>query len=225
MLLKGLNNLGVPAIRNERDDLILAGKKISGSAFKNKKDKGLHHGTLLINANLSHLKGALCPSLELKDVKGVSSVKSPVTNIELVAISEVIKSISLEFSDSNPIYFNHATLINRPRIADLAIALKEKDWVFGKTPKFVFERQRTFSWGNIVFSLGVNKGKVCATKVSGNGPTLDFFNFTNDKLNGVKFDCDELKSTIADVANQAPEYKLYLNDISNWINEELTSCI
>ncbi|SPZ01908.1 lipoate-protein ligase A [Proteus mirabilis] len=36
-------------------------EKISGSAYKETKDRGFHHGTLLINADLSRLANYLNP--------------------------------------------------------------------------------------------------------------------------------------------------------------------
>lgn len=54
-----LNALAVPASVSDRNDILLEGKKISGSAYKIAKDRAYHHGTMLLNANLAHLRAAL----------------------------------------------------------------------------------------------------------------------------------------------------------------------
>lgn len=85
-----LGHLGVAVEINERYDLVFRDnsrgenqlRKVSGSAFKQKKDMALHHGTLLVNAQLKSLKGLL-GSTDNWDVqgKGIASVPSPVTNL------------------------------------------------------------------------------------------------------------------------------------------------
>ena len=87
-IIKVLASLGVTVETNERYDLVFnsadsKGKlKISGSAFKQTKNLSLHHGTLLMEANLSSLKGSLGKPQEWEfEGKGIASVPSPVTNL------------------------------------------------------------------------------------------------------------------------------------------------
>lgn len=82
-----LKDLGVIVRPNERFDLVYVGgqgqvKKVSGSAFKQTKDMSLHHGTLLMEAQLSDLKGSLGTTQGWQiEGKGINSVPSPVTNL------------------------------------------------------------------------------------------------------------------------------------------------
>lgn len=88
VLVNCLDKLGLKAEISGRNDINIFGKKVSGSAFKiklgDKEGKGkrsLHHGTMLINIDLSNLKKYLNPN-KLKLVsKGVDSVIARVTNI------------------------------------------------------------------------------------------------------------------------------------------------
>ncbi|WP_139121720.1 lipoyl protein ligase domain-containing protein [Piscirickettsia litoralis] len=56
-------------------------KKLSGSAFYNNKTHHLHHGTLLVNASMSKLADYLNPSKKKLMAKGITSVKSRVSNL------------------------------------------------------------------------------------------------------------------------------------------------
>lgn len=59
ILVRAFNKLGIPAKASGRNDLTCQDWKISGSAFevnfgtKYKQPKILHHGTILLNADLS----------------------------------------------------------------------------------------------------------------------------------------------------------------------------
>lgn len=55
IILDGLSKAGIQATASGRNDLVVpladGERKISGSAYKETKDRGFHHGTLLINAD------------------------------------------------------------------------------------------------------------------------------------------------------------------------------
>lgn len=82
-VIEALKSCGVHATYSGRNDLLLDGKKISGNAehLYQKKKRVLHHGTLLFNADLTHLKHALHPDGIYTD-KAVKSVRSEVANIQ-----------------------------------------------------------------------------------------------------------------------------------------------
>lgn len=80
-LLYGLQQKGIPLQANQRFDLILHDKKISGHAqFTNRKNM-ISHGTLLFSADLAALRTALHPNPFLVESRAVSSVRSSVANL------------------------------------------------------------------------------------------------------------------------------------------------
>ncbi len=64
-MLAALNSLGVTAEASGRNDLVVktdsGDRKVSGSAYRETMDRGFHHGTLLLNADLSRLANYLNP--------------------------------------------------------------------------------------------------------------------------------------------------------------------
>lgn len=96
LVASALNELSVPAVVNERNDIVVDGYKVSGSAFKLTSSRAYHHGTMLLDSNIKTLSQALkntnvsliqCYNVRAKltqqsmVTKGVSSVRSPVKNI------------------------------------------------------------------------------------------------------------------------------------------------
>ena len=85
IVLNALNSLGVEADASGRNDLVVktpdGDRKVSGSAYRETKDRGFHHGTLLLNADLSRLANYLNPDKKKLAAKGITSVRSRVANL------------------------------------------------------------------------------------------------------------------------------------------------
>lgn len=85
IVLHALNALGVDADASGRNDLVVktpdGDRKVSGSAYRETKDRGFHHGTLLLNADLSRLANYLNPDKKKLAAKGITSVRSRVANL------------------------------------------------------------------------------------------------------------------------------------------------
>ncbi len=76
-----LRQMGLEIEQNSRNDLLISGFKISGSASHVGKKRVINHGTLLFNTDLNHLSKALKKEGLEYVSKGVKSVRSPVANI------------------------------------------------------------------------------------------------------------------------------------------------
>lgn len=64
-----------------RNDLLVDGQKISGSAQFTHNGNLLHHGTILFNTDFSKINFILTPNKDKNKSKGVKSVKSRITNL------------------------------------------------------------------------------------------------------------------------------------------------
>lgn len=85
IVLEALNALGVAAEASGRNDLVVktaeGDRKVSGSAYRETMDRGFHHGTLLLNADLSRLANYLNPDQKKLQAKGITSVRGRVANL------------------------------------------------------------------------------------------------------------------------------------------------
>ncbi len=164
IVLKALHDLGIPATVNERHDLMLQGKKISGSAFRETRDHCFHHGTLLIESDLPALREALAaPPLKIK-TNAVPSVRSAVMNLcDFKADlsmqqmqSQLITAFSLHHQFTIAPTLLDETALDSP-LAQTALSLyQSQEWLYHKT--LPFEEQREVN-GQIV-TLYVEQGVI-----------------------------------------------------------------
>ena len=59
-------------------------RKFSGSAYRETMDRGFHHGTILLNADMNRLADYLNPDPKKLQAKGITSVRSRVINLQSV---------------------------------------------------------------------------------------------------------------------------------------------
>lgn len=80
-LIETLKDLGLAAEFSGRNDVMIGGKKISGTAQKIWKNRVLHHGCILFDSDLDKISACLNVSPEKFRTKSVKSVRSRVGNI------------------------------------------------------------------------------------------------------------------------------------------------
>lgn len=71
-----LRKLGIRAEASGRNDILVDGRKVSGSAFLHLPDRNIAHGTLLYDTCMDNMLGALTPTNAKLEAKGVKSVRS-----------------------------------------------------------------------------------------------------------------------------------------------------
>lgn len=201
-----LKTLGINAEFSGRNDLLIDGKKFSGNAQYNYKNKVIHHGTLLFSSQISNLSNALKVKPIKLESKGIKSVKSRVTNIsehldKPMNISEFRDSVmNYVFSlNSNNSYFN----LTEKDIENVNKLSKEKystwEWNFGNSPNYSLVNELRYIGGTLEFHLNVSKGFITDIKFFG-----DFFgkkdiSNVEDLLIGVKHEEESLKEKLNNI--------------------------
>lgn len=167
-----LRTLGVEAQLSGRNDLEVAGRKISGSAQRLRNGKVLHHGTLLVNLNFADLVEALHVEPEKYLSKGVASVRARVANIaEFCPRDDLMDDLRAALVQTCA----DRRMETTPEIRRQAEALADAkyrtwEWNYGASPSFTFHRKERFPWGSVDLRLEVRKGSITAARVHG-----DFF--------------------------------------------------
>lgn len=77
-----LRELGAPAERSGRNDILVEGRKCSGYAKRLWKDRMMIHGTLMWDVDLACLTEALLVPGSKVEAKGIASVRSRVANLK-----------------------------------------------------------------------------------------------------------------------------------------------
>ena len=143
VIVTALGSLGITARRNERNDLLIGDRKISGNAFRHRRHASLHHGTLLVKTDLTLLSTYLSASdtrPEISESKGIPSVRSGVTNLTETRpdlsytdlLDAIHRAYENEFGPAAP-----PTEVAAGRIAAAERELKSWEWRYGKSPTFV----------------------------------------------------------------------------------------
>ena len=81
-IVEALKALGLQVEASGRNDILVEGRKISGTAQRVTRGRILHHGTLLFNADPSMVAGALNVDPEKFRSKSAKSVRSRIGNIQ-----------------------------------------------------------------------------------------------------------------------------------------------
>lgn len=77
-----LCDLGLPAVKSARNDVLVDGRKVSGNAFQQLPGKSIVHGTMLYSTDLEALTEAIRPPVEKLQRHGVESVRQRVVNLQ-----------------------------------------------------------------------------------------------------------------------------------------------
>ena len=214
--------IGIKIEIKGRNDLVIDGKKISGSAQSLVNDRILHHGTLLINSNLDIVGKMLNASPEKMQSKGVKSVRSRVTNIQNYTTKELnidnVKDLLLRhWFGENDVKLSK---LNEKALEEIVNMKNEKystwDWIYGRSPDFNFKNKKRFAGGEIETNLDICEGMIRNCIISGDFLALKDVRDVEESLKNKKYDEKEVERIIKSLP-----VKLYFGDISA---EEITSC-
>lgn len=188
-VVKALREKGIDVVMGPRNNLMINGKKITGTACHTIKKRVMHHGTLLINANLDHLQKVLTPVNEEFESKAVKSISSSVTNIfeewsQPYTFSALTQDIYNHFTIhhyAKALKLSHEQLKEINKLIDLKYSIWE--WNYGYSPKFVFKTTISEMKENLM--IFVEKGLI--TKIEPENTSL-ILDDSFLKLIGKRFD-------------------------------------
>lgn len=171
-----LNKIGISAEYSGRNDILIDGKKISGNSQYIKDGKILHHGTILVNSDLSIIENALSRVHKNISSTAEKSVKSRVANINeylnkkitVLDFKEKLKQEILQESKAKSI---NLTEEDYPAISNLCTSKYETwEWNYGNSPEFNLKKERRFADGKVCVYLLCEKGRIAKAEFRG-----DFF--------------------------------------------------
>ncbi len=175
-VVEALQHLGLDAELSGRNDILVAGRKVSGSAQYTDGKRMVTHGTLLFDTDLEALTQALQVKTDKIASKGLKSIRSRVTNIR----EHLPRDMNIEAfrdtllrhlfpTDSIPTYrLTAEDWAGAEAIADRRY--RTWAWNFGHSPKFNVQLRHRFPVGEIDVRLEVHRGMITEAKIYG-----DFF--------------------------------------------------
>jgi lipoate-protein ligase A len=209
VIIKAVNGLGIPAEKSGRNDITVEGKKFSGNAFYSDGFHSYHHGTILVNVDISKLSQYLNVSKDKLISKGVESVRSRVTNLTSYQVALDIKRMQKELIQAfGDVYKLQPEIFETSELDSAGLAnLEEKfsswEWIYGKKMEFNYSLEKRFAWGDIDLRFVVDSGKIKQCKIYSDSLETDLFELLTQRLTGCTFSTnamlhviEEMKSTM-----------------------------
>lgn len=140
-----LRSVGINAERSGRNDILVDGRKVAGSAYYRIGKRSVLHNSLLFSTTLDHLSQALNVPKEKLQSKGVASVKQRVNNIAdylSISIDEFISHTRRYFCGDN---VRILTPHDMGQIAEIERYLASPEFVYGKNPRYETVRKMRFA--------------------------------------------------------------------------------
>lgn len=198
-VVEALRRLGVPAEFSGRNDILIDGKKVSGSAQCVRNGKTMHHGTLLFRSDMTELAGALNVDPEKIKAKGIKSVRARVGNIgdrlpdhDVLSFKHYLESCF----DGEKRGFTDEEEKGIALLRDRKYAAWE--WNFGESKALSVLKKKYFPFGQVAFELSADGGVITGCVITG-----DFFGVSDvselaARLVGTRMECEALKTAIGD---------------------------
>ncbi|OOE41519.1 lipoate--protein ligase [Salinivibrio kushneri] len=234
IVLDALKTLGISASASGRNDLTMdtpeGPRKVSGSAYKEAKDRGFHHGTLLINANLSRLGDYLNPDPKKLQAKGISSVRARVANIadfvpdiDHQRVCDAIKTAFFR-------HYGHTTEVEyispnaKPDVEGFdAIYEKQCSWAwnFGNSPQFMHTFDVRFEWGGVELHLDVKNGEIIDCQLFTDSLTPGPLETLANQLIGQAYHPEKLYQFVMSWADADQSHQVMYEDIALWLRQAI----
>ncbi|MFV0576738.1 MAG: lipoate--protein ligase [Vibrio sp.] len=234
IVLNALEKLGVHGKATGRNDLVVetaeGERKFSGSAYRETMDRGFHHGTILLKADMSRLADYLNPDPKKLQAKGITSVRSRVINLnDLDAtlsherLCEAFTTAFFEYygEEVDPEFISEDEMPDLPNFA--ATFEKQKDWYwnFGNTPEFSHQMDERFVWGGVELHFNIKKAHIEEVQIFTDSldPTpLEAF---QRALTGQAYTQEGIGDALEYVQSQYPDHADSLEQVKLWLFEQV----
>jgi len=240
IIIKALAPLGIEAEMSGRNDIVVDGKKFSGNAFGIRGMNGLHHGTILISANKERMARYLTVSADKSKAKGVTSVKSRVTNLcdikpDLtpgIIKEAVTKAFQNEYGvEGEVIHFSEqdrSMWPDDPFFRNIIARNSSWEWNFGETPDFDVTIKNRFSWGGVEFYFKLDGAVIKKAEVYSDALCEELIAELPGILQGARLNGRELSDRLTEreqhlynsLAKDKESVKPVLNDLASWLINE-----
>jgi len=225
VIVCAVNKFGLKAEKSGRNDILVDEKKFSGNAFYHSNGRCFHHGTLLVDVNMSDLSRYLNVSQAKLQSKGVNSVRSRVINLKELSPGMTVESLRQALIEAfGEVYGGKPSLLsddnlNHPEIKRIEEKYASWDWRLGRKLPFTAEYGNRFAWGDLTLQFCVEGGVIQDAVAYSDGMETNFISAIGNALRGVLFSSTEINRTLLELAKQEPVQEEMLNDMLGFVEE------
>ena len=178
-IVAALQGLGLQAEASGRNDILVEGRKVSGTAQRLTDGRILHHGTLLFDSRPEMVAGALRADPAKFRSKGAKSVRSRIGNIRDFLPEDMTLPA---FWDYLKRQLAGDGLVQDALTAEELAAVRQLkaekydtwEWTYGRSPGFDMVNRDYFPGGRLEIGLSVSGGRLTAVQFYG-----DFLSITD----------------------------------------------
>ena len=161
--------LGIETARSGRNDVLADGRKFSGNAFYRHEGRAYHHGTLLVDTDMTRMGRYLSPSKAKLEAKGVASVRARVVNLKelnpAITVGALKAALVTAFSTVYGLPTTPFTGIDEERVRELTAHYASDAWLYGQKLPFTFRCEQRFLWGGVELQVKADRGVITDARV------------------------------------------------------------
>lgn len=162
-IVTALTALGLDAEAAGRNDILVSGRKVSGTAQRLVHNRILHHGTLLFDANPAFVAGALNVDPTKFQSKSAKSVRSRIGNVrDFLPTDMTLEAFWTYLKDALSADTLEQIELSPEELAEVDKLRAEKyhtwEWTYGKSPRYDVMNKRKWDGGILEPRIAVEKG-------------------------------------------------------------------
>ena len=191
-VVAALRGLGLQAEASGRNDILVEGQKVSGTAQRIMGERLLHHGTLLFDSNLGAVASALRVDPAKFQSKSAKSVSSRVGNIRHFLKEDMDTQSFWEYLKRA--LSNAELVVDKLSPEELTAVQKLKtekydtwDWNFGRSPRYTMTNRARWDAGGLEVFFCVEKGYISEAVFMGDFLSRQSLEKLLSALQGVPF--------------------------------------
>lgn len=222
VVLEAVRAMGIAAEFSGRNDLVAQGRKFSGNAFRLDARAALHHGTLLVRADLEKLSRYLNPPPQKIQSKGVESIRARVTNLGDLESGLTVEAMAdglrtqfrRQYGEAEE--FTAGFDLTAPEMLKLYHKNASWEWRYGDTPDFTIIFENSFAWGSMEIQLKLENGYIANAAVYSDAMDIKLVEAIAEKLKTLPYKKSALLAGLSSLdATGVQPANLY--DVITWL--------
>ena len=198
LLLLVLRKAGVEATASQRNDVLIDGRKVSGSAFYHIPGRCIVHGTMLYDTDMTNMVGAITPDDAKLLSKGVKSVRQRIAllkdyiNLDIDAFKQLARDTICRGTMT-------LTADDVAAIAELEKEYLSDAFIYGNNPKYsVVNKRRIEGVGELEARIEIKNGIIREVNILGDFFLVGDLDALLKKLKGCRRNREDLSSALPD---------------------------
>lgn len=234
VIFQALKQFGISGEASGRNDLLIpfhdGPRKFSGSAYREKKDRAFHHGTLLLSADLTRLGQYLTPNPKKLQAKGKESVRARVANLMEVAAGidhgKIVDSMIWSFekfydAKAEVESLDLASLPKIPELNQQYESLSSWNWLYGNTLEFNQKMDEYLSLGFFDFHFKVEEARITDLQIFTDCLYPQVVEDLTASLRGQAYSGDAIRSAFALLKPRYTELTAGLIELEQWLCKQV----